>query len=140
MGGRCRPPMALNTELGWSVGDDVRLLIAAGLSVGMYQLQQIQRDMNDLGVRAPQIIGPVLDLLDQYDVAQTRFQELNQTSDGRVLTKVDVLEWSVAGSVGSGYSPEREVARIRGLLHQYFASSVLFGQNTTSGVTQLIRS
>lgn len=134
--------MSLNTELGWSLGDDIRVLVAAGIPVGVYQLRQIQADMNVLGVQAPSIISPVLDLLDQFDVAQSKFQELNQTSDGRVLTKVDVLEWSVTGGVGSGYSPEREIMRIRGLLHQYFASSVLFtGLNPVDGgITSLIRS
>ena len=131
--------MSLNTELGWSIGDDVRVLVASGLPVGVYQLGQIQRDMNVLGAQAPQIISPVLDLLDQYDIAQTRFQELNQTSDGRVLVKVDVLEWE-ASKAGSGYSPEKELARIRGLLYQYFAGSVLFSQDAIGGVTQLIRS
>jgi hypothetical protein len=131
--------MSLNTELGWSIGDDVRVLVASGLPVGVYQLGQIQRDMNVLGAQSPQIISPVLDLLDQYDVAQARFQELNQTSDGRVLVKVDVLEWE-ASEAGGGYSPEKELARIRGLLYQYFAGSVLFSQDAVGGVTQLIRS
>lgn len=131
--------MSLNTELGWSIGDDVRVLVASGLPVGVYQLGQIQRDMNVLGMQAPQIISPVLDLLDQYDVAQARFQELNQTSDGRVLVKVDVLEWE-ASKAGGGYSPEKELARIRELLYQYFAGSVLFSQDAIGGVTQLIRS
>jgi hypothetical protein len=131
--------MSLNTELGWSIGDDVRVLVASGLPVGVYQLRQIQRDMNVLGAQSPQIISPVLDLLDQYDVAQARFQELNQTSDGRVLVKVDVLEWE-ASEAGGGYSPEKELARIRGLLYQYFAGSVLFNQDAVGVVTQLIRS
>jgi hypothetical protein len=132
--------MALNTELGWSAGDDVRVLIAGGLSVGVYQLKQIAQDMNYIAEQSPSVVSPVIDLLDQFDAAQSAFQSLNATSDGRVLTKVDVLEWSVVGSTGSGYSPEREILRIRGLLAQYFASSVLFANSHTNGTTALVRS
>jgi hypothetical protein len=132
--------MTLNTELGWSVGDDVRVLIAGGLPVGVYQLRQIAQDMNYIAQQSPGVVSPVIDLLDQFDAAQAAFQNLNATSDGRVLTKVDVLEWSVTGSTGSGYSPEREILRIRGLLAQYFASSVLFANSHVGGATPLIRS
>jgi hypothetical protein len=131
--------MSLNTELGWSAGDDVRVLVAAQLGVGLYQLNRIQRDMNYLGENAPQVVSPIIDLLDQYDSAQAKFAELNDSSEGKVLTKVDVLEWEVTGGAGSGYSPERELARIRGLLYQYFASSSLFAGGH-HGMTLLIRS
>jgi hypothetical protein len=130
--------MTLNTNLGWSSGDDVRVLVAAGLPVGLYQIRQIQGDMNYIGVNAPQLISPIIDLLDQYDTAQEKFSELNAELQGRVLTKVDVLEWTAA-SGSSGYSPERELGRIRGLLYQYFASSVLF-TGDSSGITRVIRS
>jgi hypothetical protein len=94
--------------------------------------------MNYIGVNAPQLISPIIDLLDQYDTAQEKFSELNAELQGRVLTKVDVLEWTPA-SGGNGYSPERELGRIRGLLYQYFASSVLF-VGDHSNVTYTIRS
>lgn len=133
--------MSLDVSLGWSEGDDIRVLVASGLKVGVYQIQQIQRDMNDLGFRAPSIVSPVIDLLDEFDAAQVALKALNEGSEGKTLIKADVLEWEAQGA-GTGYGPEREIQRIRGLLYQYFASSVLFssGYLGSSGNTALIRS
>lgn len=133
--------MSLDVSLGWSLGDDIRVLVASGLPVGVYQIQQIQRDMNDLGLRVPSIISPVIDLLDEFDAAQAALKALNESSEGKVLIKADVVEWEAQGA-GSSYGPEREIQRIRGLLYQYFASSVLFssGHLGSSGNTGLIRS
>lgn len=131
--------MALNTELGWATGDDVRVLIAAGLPIGVYQIGQIQSDMNYLAQRIPDAVAPILELLDAYDTAQGQMQALNGSSESRVLTKVDVLEWSVS-SPGTTYSPEREILRVRELLYQYFALSPLFGYNSGNGMTLLLRS
>jgi hypothetical protein len=129
--------MSLNTDLGWSLGDDVRVLVAAGISVGIYQIQQIQRDMNYIGTAIPSIISPVKDLLDEYDAIQTTYKELNTNSEGKILKKVDVLEWEPL-MPGGGYGPERELMRIRGLLYQYFASSILF--EASNNGTPLVRS
>lgn len=117
--------MALNTEAGWSDGDEIRILITAGLPVSKYYIQQIQSDMNYMAVEFPQAISPVLDLLDAWDSTQTQMSALNESSESRVLTKADVLEWSVSAP-GTSYSPEREIDRIRSLLAQYFAFSQLF--------------
>lgn len=132
--------MTLNTSLGWSSGDDVRVLVAAGLPVGLYQVGQIQDDMNYLGLNVPSVVAPIIDLLDQFDTIQEKLVELNLSSEGRVLKKVDVLEWATGVDAGNAYGPERELMRIRGLLYQYFASSVLFGGQLHGGVTPLIRS
>lgn len=132
--------MALNTEAGWSDGDDIRVLIAAGLPVGGYQVQQIQGDMNYMALRFPEAVNPVLDLLDAWDAAQQQMVSLNESSESRVLTKADVLEWSVS-SPGLSYSPEREIDRIRGLLAQYFGFSQLFvGAGGGGGQATLLRS
>lgn len=132
--------MALNTEAGWSEGDDLRVLIAAGLPIGPYQVQQIQGDMNYMGLQFPQAISPVLDLLDAWDAAQQQMVSLNESSESRVLTKADVLEWSVSAP-GVSYSPEREIDRIRGLLAQYFGFSQLFvSQGSGVNQTTLVRS
>lgn len=132
--------MSLNTELGWSEGDDVRVLVAAGLPVGVYQVTRIQQDMNYLAERVPSVVSPILDLLDEWEAAQAKMVSLNEASEGRILTKVDVLEWA-ATSPGTSYSPERELQRIRGLLYQYFASSTLFATVAGGdGVTRLVRS
>ena len=61
----------LNTGLGWVQGDQVRLLIAAGLTVGSYQIEQITIDMNELGDISPESVVPVRSLIDDYEAAQT---------------------------------------------------------------------
>lgn len=131
--------MALNTQLGWTEGDEVRVLIAAGLTVGVYQVTQLQADMNYLGLRIPGLVLSVLDLLDAYDTIQDQLTTLNNEAGGKVLVKADVLEWAVK-SPGETYSPERELQRIRDLLAQYFASSPLFTNTGFSGTTPLYRS
>lgn len=131
--------VALNTELGWSVGDDVRVLIASGLPIGVYQAHQIQSDMNYLGQRIDGFVTAVIDLLDAYDTIQEQLSALNNESDGKVLTKADVLEWTVKAP-GTTYSPERELERISNLLAQYFASSPLFESSGMGKMTMLYRS
>lgn len=138
---RSRRPeeMALNLEAGWSEGDDIRVLVAAGLPIGAYQVQQIQQDMNYMALRFPHAISPVIDLLDAWDAAQQQMVSLNESSESRVLTKVDVLEWSVSAP-GLSYSPERELDRVRMLLAQYFGFSNLFAFAGGSSQTSLVRS
>lgn len=131
--------MALNTSFGWTVGDDIRVLIAAGLTLGGYQTRQLQSDMNYMGRTFPQAVGVVTDLLDAWDAAQVQLSEFNSASESRVLTKVDIVQWS-ATSPGTAYSPEREIDRIRGLLYQYFAFSPLFALESASDTTTLLRS
>jgi len=132
--------MALITNRGWSEGDDIRVLVAAGLTVSVHTTRQIQSDMNYMLNSMSSAVRPVIELLDAYDVAAQRMSSLNETSDGKILTKADVLEWA-ATSPGSSYSPERELNRIRGLLYQYFGSSILFsGSSGISGATSLVRS
>ncbi len=133
--------MALNTGLGWAAGDDLRVLIAAGLSIGRYQVQQIQGDMNYMGIQFPDAVPQVTALLDDWDAAQTQLSQFNADSDSRVLTKADVVQWTIA-TPGTNYSPEREMDRIRNLLYQYFAFSQLFvnGGGGTMGSAELIRS
>lgn len=116
----------LDLTLGWSSGDDIRVLIAGGLSVSSYTVNQIRADMNGLGELSEDAVTSVLDLLDEYDIAQQNMKALNNDSSGKVLIKADVLEWK-AIEAGSGYSPEREIGRIRALLNQYFSMSPLFG-------------
>lgn len=131
--------MALNTTLGWVAGDDSRVLLAAGLGLGVYQIRQIQLDMNYLGAEIDGFVTSVQDLLDAYDEIQSKLSTLNQDSDGKVLIKADVLEWAVKAP-GMTYSPERELDRIRSLLYQYFGTSPLFVGEDVSGLTPLQRS
>lgn len=127
----------LNTTYGWSQGDQVRLLIASGLTVGSYQISQITQSMNDLGAISTDAVLSVLDLIDQFETAQTTLNTLNTESNGRILTKADVLEWEQAKSANT-YTPQLEVQRIRMLLWQYMSMCPLYQNAYTDG--QLIRS
>lgn len=127
----------LNTSYGWSQGDQVRLLIASGLSVGSYQINQITESMNELGAIAPDAVFSVLDLVDQFESAQTNFSTLNNDSSGKVLVKADVLEWEQAKTTNN-YSPQLEIQRIRMLIWQYMSICPLYQNAYTDG--QLIRS
>ncbi len=128
----------LNTAAGWVNGDEMRVLIASGLLVSGYHKEQMIVCMNELAALSPTLVGPVQDLLDQFEDAQTNMTSLNASGNGKTLVKADVLEWE-ASQLGTSYSPEREISRIQGLLYQYFGSCPLFG-NGFSTYTKLIRS
>ena len=127
----------LETSYGWSNGDQVRLLIASGLTVGSYQIEQITIAMNELGTISTDAVFSVLDLIDQFESAQFRYNELNSSGDSRVLIKADVLEWSEARN--TSYSPVLEINRIRQLIYQYFGFCQLYA-NMDLGPTSLYRS
>ena len=128
----------LNTAAGWTNGDEIRVLIASGLLVSVYHKEQIIVCMNQLAEISPTLVSPIHDLLDQFDEAQTNMTTLNASASGKTLIKADVLEWET-GQPGTNYSPEREVARIQGLLYQYFGSCPLYNGGF-SGYMNLIRS
>ena len=127
----------LETSYGWVQGDQVRLLIAADIGVGSYQIEQITLDMNTLGELSTDAVTKVRQLLVEFETAQTRYQALNNTGDNRILTKADVLEWEQNN--GFRYDPITEFARIRNLLMKYFSFSTLFGMDGDLG-TKLVRS
>lgn len=115
----------LNTTYGWSQGDQVRLLVASGLTIGTYQIDQITASMNELGSISTDAVFSVLDLIDQYEAAQVKLSELNNEGAGRVLTKADVLEWEQAKG-NNVYTPQLEILRIRGILYQYMSICPLY--------------
>jgi hypothetical protein len=128
----------LNTAAGWVSGDEMRVLIASGLLVSGYHKEQMIVCMNELAALSPTLVGPIQDLLDQFEEAQANMTSLNASGNGKTLIKADVLEWE-SSQLGMSYSPEREISRIQGLLYQYFGSCPLYhgGFNTYSA---LIRS
>ena len=117
----------LETSYGWVAGDQVRLLIASGLTIGRYQIDQITVDMNTLGELSVDAVTEVRLLLDNYESAQSRLQTLNTEGDNRILVKADVLEWEQNN--GIIYDPNTEIQRVRKLLYQYFGFSILYGQS-----------
>lgn len=130
----------LNTSYGWSQGDQIRLLIASGLSVGSYQIAIITQSMNDLGALSTLAVDNVLELIDQYEAAQNKLSELNTNNNGKILIKADVLEWEAASGVNN-YSPQLEIQRIRIQLYQYMSMCTLYNQQANfSNTTPLQRS
>jgi hypothetical protein len=130
----------LNTAYGWSQGDQIRLLIASGLSVGSYQLSVITQSMNDLGTLSTLAVSNVLDLVDQFENAQAKLVDLNTNSNGRILIKADVLEWESAKG-DNIYNPQMEIQRIRIQLYQYMSLCPLFANPPQpNGNTPLHRS
>ncbi len=101
------------------------------------QIDQITVSMNDLGAISSDAVFSVLDLIDQFETAQTKLSDLNNESSGRVLTKADVLEWEQAKG-NNNYTPQMEVQRIRTLIWQYMSMCPLYQNGYSDG--QLIRS
>lgn len=130
----------LNTSYGWSQGDQIRLLIASGLSVGSYQISVITQSMNDLGNISTYAVSSVLDLLDQFENAQTKLTELNTNNNGRTLIKADVLEWETAKGENN-YNPQMEILRIRTQLYQYMSMCSLYtNPPQNNGITPIYHS
>lgn len=130
----------LNTTCGWVDTDPSNVLMALGIGVTKYGVDQITICMNDLCDFAPQVVGSVQDLLDQYETAQATLAELNASSNGKTLVKADVLEWKESAP-GASYSPERELMRIKQMIMMYFAACpVCGGSGYIAGGTSLVRS
>lgn len=119
----------LDTNLGWVVGDDVRVLIAAGLGISQYTIEVVIGCMNNLGGYAPGAVVEVRELLDEFDTADAELSILNAANQGRVLVKADVLEWEQGGS-GETFGLSNEFARIRERLMLYFSGCEIFTIDT----------
>lgn len=129
--------VTLDTSYGWTNGDDLRVLIASGLSVSKYSINVIRSSMNEIGEEYDDAVNYIIDLLDEWDTAQAKFIAMNNNNEGKTLVKADVLEWETEKG-GVGYSPIMEFRRIRELLRLYFANCPLM-VNEDNGV-RLIRS
>ena len=128
----------LNTSCGWVAGDPSRVLIAMGLPIGQYQVNEITVCMNQLCDIDSTTVDKVRTLLTDWDTAQASLKSSNITSDGRTLIKADVLEWEANKDGSSG--PEAEISRISGILYQYFSFCPVCANGGPSGATALIRS
>lgn len=120
---------------GWEEGDDIRVLIASGIGVSNYSINSIRSSMNRM---SEYVTGKVRELLGLYDDASDRLSELNNSNEGKVLVKADVLEWAITGEGYSVYNVQLEIRRIRGIMSQYFSENELF--NSEADITRLIRS
>ena len=84
----------LNTGLGWVAGDAERILVAVGIGVSEYTINEMIVCCNELGGMSSTLVSTVRGLLADYDTAVTKEKTLNTGDDGgKTLVKADVLEW-----------------------------------------------
>ena len=87
----------LNTGLGWVAGDVERILVAVGIGVSEYTINEMTVCCNELGGMSSTLVATVRGLLSDYDTAVTKEKTLNTGDDGgRTLVKADVLEWETS--------------------------------------------
>ena len=128
--------MALDVTGVWEPGDDLRVIEALGLPFGSYVLDCVQNCMNQLEDISPEACVRVRALLDQYEAADDADTEQNTGDvEGKVLVKADVLEWEVVGGKTGLTGPQKEKAKIRYDLWNYFAfCSCLGSLNPNNGL------
>ena len=131
----------LDTTGLWSAGDDYKVIKALGLPFGTYTQDCVITCMNDLQGMSVVAQQDAIDLLADYDAAETAqiAQNLSNT-DGKVLVKVDVVEYEVQTGQPSG--PQSEKLRVKDELSKIFSFCTCIagylGGNAYG--TQLIRS
>lgn len=132
--------MALNTSGNWDPGDDQRVLRALQLPFGAYTLTCLQGCMHEMERISPEAVLEVKALLDAYDQASDKVTEGNLgDTEGKILTKADVLEWTPTGTGASGAVSEKN--SIREEIRRYFAfCSCLGGMVNGTYASNLIRS
>ena len=87
----------LDTGLGWVAGDVERILVAVGIGVSEYTINEMTVCCNELGGMSSTLVATVRGLLSDYDTAVTKEKTLNTGDDGgRTLVKADVLEWETS--------------------------------------------
>jgi hypothetical protein len=131
----------LDTTGLWSAGDDYKVIKAMGLPFGSFVQTCVIGCMNQLQGMSVQAQQDVLDLLADYDAADAAQSQQNlSNTEGKTLTKADVLEWEVTGGGMTG--PQSEKLRIQDELGKIFSFcpclSGYLGANTYG--TSLIRS
>lgn len=131
----------LNIGSGWVSGDVERILIAIGVWVSPFTLNEATVCCNELGMNSPGLVLRVRELLSEFDAAVIAQKEANIGGNvGRVLRKADVLEWDTENS-GTPYDGAlRERARIVQELTMIFGSCPILSQKGTDAVVALYRS
>ena len=131
----------LTGGLGWATSDPERILIACGVGVSEYSLNEVIVCCNEIGGRSSTLVTRAKGLLDDWDDANDA-EKLAYTDDnkGRVLQKADVLEWDVSGG-GAKQAAKDEKNRISYELRLIFGDCpVIMSSRTSSTVTTLYRS
>lgn len=131
----------LDTTGLWSDGDDYRIIKAMGLPFGSFTQDCVITCCNDLQAMSTGAQQDVLDLLADYDAADTAQTEQNlSNTEGKTLIKADVLSWSVTGGGMTG--PQSEKLRVQDELGKVFSFCPCLGGYLGGDVygTSLIRS
>jgi hypothetical protein len=130
----------LDTELGWEIGDAERILLAIGIGIGQYTINEITVCCNQLGEISPGLVSVVQGLLEDYDAVIEVQKGLGIGGDaGRILVKADVLEWK-AESGGRFEALMREKGRIGDELLKIFSFCPVIAHKGSSVGTSLVRS
>lgn len=116
----------LDTSGLWSSGDDYRVIRAMRLPFGTYTQDCIIGCMNDLQTMSVVAQQDVLDLLTDYDSADTAQVTQNLANvEGKTLVEADVLKWEVTNGGISG--PQAEKNRVKDELGKIFNFCVCLG-------------
>ena len=122
----------LDTSGHWESGDDLRLIEALMLPFGEYVLTCTGNCCNQLEDMSPEAVLRVRALLDEYEAADQAETEQNLgDTEGKVLTRADVLEWTVVNGGISGSSQEK--ASVRDEIARYFAFCSCLGSVLPGG-------
>lgn len=131
----------LDTTGLWSAGDDYKVIKAMALPFGTYTQDCVVNCMNELQGMSVTAQQDVIDLLADYDAADTAQTTQNlSNAEGKTLVEADVLKWQVTGNGMTG--PQSEKLRVQNELTQIFSFCTCLGNylgGDTYG-TQLIRS
>ena len=131
----------LNTSYGWVASDPERILIACGVGVSEYSLNEVIVCCNEIGGRSSTLVSRARLLLDDWDDANDA-EKLAYTDEnkGRVLSRADILEWDVSGG-GAKQAAKDEKNRISYELRLIFGDCrVIMDSRSNGGFTPLYRS
>ena len=102
----------LDTSGLWSAGDDYRVIKALRIPFGDYTQDCTITAMNQLQGYSTTAQQDVLDLLVDYEAAETAQSARNLAdTEGKVLVEADVLKWQVGNSGVTG--PQAEKMRVK---------------------------
>ena len=130
----------LDTGLGWVACDAERILLALGIGLSRYTINEMVIGCNDLGDIASEQVTVVRTLLSEYDTAMDHQKNAgHEDNAGKILVKADVLEWEKEPG-GKYEAILREKARCVYELEKIFGFVSIIGMRTGTIGSSLYRS
>lgn len=130
----------LDTGLGWHAGDAERILLALGIKLSRYTINEMIIGCNELGEIAEDQVQEVRGLLSEYDTAMSHQRNAgHEENAGKVLVKADVLEWE-RDNGGKYEAILKEKARVVGELEKIFGFMSIIGMGYGTIGSSLYRS